>query len=264
MEGCAKPAGGAPMFRLIRLNPPNGWNAVVWELAIVVLGVVIALGAQQAVETFRWRGEVRRTEEALTIEIAESIVHASERQMVGRCLSDRLTYLIGKVSSNRPWKGDPMPMQPTATAIRTVVKSVPAAYRTPNRKWNDNVWEAAQNGGVFNHMPRERVAAFSKIYAIMEGLRKDNEFEHQVFPQLLYLSFDTELDPAARQQALAALGRLDWLNATTLVDGQRLIDEVRAMRLDFSRTGLIREVTERERTQRAFRGKCVQHFKVQL
>ena len=45
MEGCAKPAGGTLMFRLIKLNPPNGWNAVAWELAIVAIGVLIALGA---------------------------------------------------------------------------------------------------------------------------------------------------------------------------------------------------------------------------
>ena len=255
------PSGGAPMFRLLRLNPPNGWNAVAWELAIVVVGVVIALGAQQAADALRWRDEVRRTEDALTIEIAESIVHASERQMIGRCLGDRLTHLIGKVSSNNgAWKADPMPLQRTTFAVQ----SVPAAYRTPNRKWNDNVWESAQSGGVFNHMPRERVAAFSKIYAIMEGLRKDNESEHQLFPQLLYLSFDTELDAAARQQALAALGRLDWLNATTLLDGKRLIEEVGTMRLDFSRTGLKRELAEAERTQRVFRGNCVHHFGVPL
>lgn len=261
MEGCAKLTVGAPMFRLFKLNPPNGWNAVAWETAIVVLGVVIALGAQQAVETLRWRDEVRRTEKALTIEIAESIVHASERQIISRCLSDRLTFLIGKVSSNKgPWKGDPMPLQQRSFAV----KSAPAAYRTPNRKWNDNVWEAAQNSGVFNHMPRERVAAFSKIYAIMEGLRKDNEVEHQVFPQLLYLSFDTQLDAAARQQALAALGRLDWLNATTLLDGKRLIDEVGAMRLDFSRTSLKRGVAEMHTIQREFRGKCVERFEVEL
>ena len=72
------------MFRLIRLNPPNGWNAVAWELAIVVLGVVIALGAQQAVETARWRDEVRRTEEALTVEIAESIAVVPEVATNGR------------------------------------------------------------------------------------------------------------------------------------------------------------------------------------
>lgn len=250
------------MFRLIRLNPPNSWNAVGWELAIVVLGIVIALAAQQAVEASRWRDEVRRTEEALTIEIAESIVHASERQMISRCLSDRLTYLIGKVSSNAgPWKGDPMPLyQLTATTVR----SVPAAYRTPNRKWNDNVWESARSGDVFGHMPRERVTAFSRAYTIMEGLRKDNEIEHQVFPQLLYLSFDTQLDAAARHQALAALGRLDWLNGTTLVDGERLIDEVRAMRLDFSRTNLKRDLATVEANQRKLRGECVQHYPVEL
>lgn len=250
------------MFRLMRVNPPNGWNAVGWELAIVVLGVVIALAAQQAVETSRWRDEVRRTEEALTVEIAESIVHASERQMVSRCLGDRLNHLIGKVSSNAgPWKGDPVPLhQLTATTVR----SAPLAYRTPNRKWNDNVWESARSSDVFAHMPRERVTAFSRVYTIMEGLRKDNEIEHQVFPQLLFLSFDTQLDAAERHQALAALGRLDWLNATTLLDGRRLIDEVRAIGLDFSRTNLQRDLARIEAEQRKLRGECVQPYPVQL
>ena len=250
------------MFRLLKLNPPNGWNAVAWELTIVVLGVVIALGAQQFVETLSWREEVRRTEDALTIEIADSVLHASERQIVNRCLSDRLTHLIGKVSSNQgSWSGDPMPLNRSARAV-TVVAAAP--YRTPNRPWSGNVWEAAQNGGVFNHMRRERVAAFSKVYARMEGLRKVNEAEHQVFPKLLYLSFDTRLDAAARQQALAGLGTLDWLNGTILLDGEMLMEEVKALRLDFSRTNLKRDLAEAERRQRAFRGKCVQHIEVQL
>ena len=250
------------MFRLLKLNPPNGWNAVGWELAIVVLGVVIALAAQEAVEELRWRQEVKLTEDALTIEIADAVLHASERQMVNRCLSDRLAHLIGKVSSNEGhWSRDPLPLQRTATGVTI---TTPAVYRTPNRPWNDDVWVATQNGGVFNHMTRERLAAFAKVYARMEGLRKVNEFEHQVFPELLYLSFDTRLDDAARHRALATLGRLDWLNGTILLDGERLIEEVRALRLDFSRTSLKRGMADTERTQRGFRGECVQPFKVQL
>ena len=262
MKVCAKPAGGAPMFRLIRLNPPNGWNAVAWELVIVVLGVLIALAAQEAVEERRWREEVRLTEDALAIEIAQSVVHASERQLVNRCLSDRLAHLIGKVSSNAgAWSGDPLPLPKVATGVKT---TTPATYRTPNRPWNDDVWVATQNGGVFSHMPRERVAAFAKVYARMGGLRKVNAFEHEVFPELLYLSFDTQLDAAARQRALATLGKLDWLNGTILLDGERLIEEVRAVGLDFSRTNLKRDLAEVARTQRAFRGQCVQHFDVRL
>ena len=250
------------MFRLIRLNPPNGWNAVAWELAIVVLGVLIALGAQEAAEELRWRDEVRLTEDALTIEIADSVVHASERQMVSRCLSDRLGNLIGKVSSNQGrWMGDPMPINRSPRAVTTVSN---APYRTPNRPWSGNVWEAAQNGGVFNHMKRERVAAFSKVYARMEGLRGVNEAEHQVFPQLLFLSFDTSLDAGTRQQALSRLGQLDWLNGTIVLDGKMLIDEVKVLGLDFSRTSLKVDLAERERNQRSLRGKCVQHFEVRL
>jgi hypothetical protein len=250
------------MFRLMKLNPPNGWNAVAWELAIVVVGVLIALGAQQLVEGLRWRDEVRLTEDALTLEIADSVLHASERHMVNRCLSERLTHLIGKISSNEgPWRGDPLPLPRTATGVKT---TTPAAYRTPNRPWSEDVWVATQNGGVFSHMPRERVAAFAKVYARMDGLRKVNEFEHQVFPELLYLSFDTRLDASARQRALAALGKLDWWNGTILLDSKRLLDEVKAVRLDFARTGLAREMAELERTQRAFRGECVQHFEVKL
>jgi hypothetical protein len=54
------------------------------------------------------------------------------------------------------------------------------------------------------------------------------------------------------------------LNGTILLDGERLIDEVRAMRLDFSRTSLKRGMADVERLQRGFRGKCVQHFEARL
>lgn len=35
------------MFRLLKLKPPHGWNAVAWELAIVTLGVLLAFQIDQ-------------------------------------------------------------------------------------------------------------------------------------------------------------------------------------------------------------------------
>jgi hypothetical protein len=43
------------MFRLMKPRPPYGWLPVWWELGIVTLGVLIALAAQQMVETLHER-----------------------------------------------------------------------------------------------------------------------------------------------------------------------------------------------------------------
>ncbi len=248
-------------MRLKLPKPVNGWRHFAGEVGVIVLGVLIALGAQQVVDSIRWKDEVRRTEVALTNEIAASILHAAERNMVDRCLRERIGHLIAKVAaSDDHWAGDPMPLRQAAIGVSIV----PTAYRTPGREWTDNVWEAAKNSGVFMHMPRERAAGFSKIYATIIGERKANEQEQQIFPQLLYLSYDTTLDDETRSQALGTLGRLDWLNGTIVFDTQNLFERTRAMRLDFSQTSLKRDLAEAERTQRAFRGNCVRHFEVNL
>ena len=61
------------MFRLLKLKPPNGWNAVGWELAIVTLGVLIALGAQELVQRLHWKREVNQTREALDAELSRNL-----------------------------------------------------------------------------------------------------------------------------------------------------------------------------------------------
>ena len=60
------------MFRLMKLKPPHGWNAVGWELAIVTLGVLIALGAQQFVDGIHQRNEVAQLVGALRAELADN------------------------------------------------------------------------------------------------------------------------------------------------------------------------------------------------
>ena len=47
---------GVSMFAILEVLPPHGWRALWWELGVVTLGVLIALAAQQVVETLheRW------------------------------------------------------------------------------------------------------------------------------------------------------------------------------------------------------------------
>ena len=81
------------MFRLLRLKPPHGWNAVAWELGIVTLGVLIALGAQQAVESINERREAAATRAAVIQEIEESLALLEMRRIAQPCVDRRLAEI---------------------------------------------------------------------------------------------------------------------------------------------------------------------------
>ena len=243
-------------------KPLHGWREFAGEVGIIVLGVLIALGAQQIVEAIHWREEVRLTEEALTNEITLSLVNAAERKMVDQCLRARLAHLITKARSEEErWSADPMQLGNTKDALRMVAQ---APYRTPVRTWDESAWDSAKSSGILSHMPRERVAAFSDLYTSFESERQAEAREETAFSELLYLSFDTTLDAQARRNATSTLGQLDWLNGTIVRTADQLIDAARAMHLDFSRTNLRQNLADVERFQREFRGSCIKHVDVRL
>jgi hypothetical protein len=86
------------MFRLIRLKPPHGWSAVGWELAIVTLGVVIALGAQQTVEALSDRRTASETRAEVRDELNRNLVIFQLRQASEPCIKRRLNELRAIVS----------------------------------------------------------------------------------------------------------------------------------------------------------------------
>src|SRR5258705_8384608 len=81
------------MFRPLKLKPPHGWNAVGWELAIVTLGVVIALMAQQTVEALHDRSIAAETRDEVTDELNSDLMSIALRQSIEPCIERRLDEL---------------------------------------------------------------------------------------------------------------------------------------------------------------------------
>jgi hypothetical protein len=81
------------MFRLLKLRPPHGWNAVIWELAIVTLGVVIALAAQQIVQAAQNRSTAAETRAEVTDELNSDLMSMALRQSIEPCIARRLSEL---------------------------------------------------------------------------------------------------------------------------------------------------------------------------
>lgn len=80
-------------MRLSFLKPVNGWRGFVTELAIVVLGVLIALGTQQAVDEWQGKRNVVALREALDAELANNLDAYAGRIDQSACLATRLDQL---------------------------------------------------------------------------------------------------------------------------------------------------------------------------
>jgi hypothetical protein len=78
---------------MLKLKPPHGWNAVAWELAIVTLGVLIALGAQQVVQWLTDRQTAAETRAEVTDEINGDLMSLELRQSAEPCIDRRLAEL---------------------------------------------------------------------------------------------------------------------------------------------------------------------------
>lgn len=72
-------------------TPPHGWRAFFGEVGVVVLGVLLALGAQQAAESVKERRQAADTRTALTSEIKETLAVLELRRQAQPCIDRRLS-----------------------------------------------------------------------------------------------------------------------------------------------------------------------------
>jgi hypothetical protein len=71
-------------------KPLHGWRAYAGEVGTIVLGVLLALGAQELVQGLHWRSEVKETRGAIDGELARDIAVFNYRYSNNGCVADRL------------------------------------------------------------------------------------------------------------------------------------------------------------------------------
>jgi len=241
-------------MRLRLPNPLHGWRVFVGEVGIIVLGVLIALGAQQAVEELQWQSEKRATEAALQEEIMDSVEVADERIAVSPCLRIRIAELGTKLARSRgEWRAEPMRLGDQNGGNSGVM---PVAYRTPRKYLSIDAWETAKLSGVLDHVPRDRVATYSDIYTQIAHMQQLSDIERGAVPTLTFLSFDGPLEAQSRHRAIDTLAQLDSINLHLVLGGTNLIKAAENLQLQFSLVQN-REVADLIHRLRIVYGDCV-------
>lgn len=182
------------MLRLRFWKPAPGVRSFLIELLIVVLGVLIALGAQQAVEAYRARDEVANFRAALDREVARNLALYSVRVRQGPCLRKKLADL-------ESWHGvwSDGGLGAPAGVIGRPLAAPP----------NFAVWRAGAQSAA-SLMPLEMRLRYTQVYSGLEIHELIIDREAAAWRDLAAYDGATQLSPQELNQLRGAILAAKW------------------------------------------------------
>ena len=225
------------------IHKPKPWHGVrefLKEYAIIVVGVLTALGAEQGVQALDWQRRVADAEHDLNAELHANAVNAFERLASARCATEQIGGIRHALVESRD-KGTAVPPFPP--------------YRRGNRAWLTDNWESAKGLQLTGHIPTERLHAYSVAYALTATFREQQHNEQDLKPGV-----DSLIDNAGRLNA-AERDRL-FLAVRALEAQSNRLDNVAFRYLEAMKPlGITLEPkvrAEHLKSQQGFNGPCAQ------
>lgn len=195
----------------VEIHKPKRWRGFrgfLKEYLIIVVGVLTALGAEQAAEWLHWKHLAHEHEEDLRAGIVQLMGLSVERIAGAPCVRDELKRMA--VALNAPgddWKGfNPDPNQSPVLYMRTRLYTV-------SRAWTTAPWESAISDGALAHLPRARVATYALVYKTAEDIQLPQREVQANRAALTPLAFDRKLSATEKAQYLATVVRMDQQEA---------------------------------------------------
>lgn len=133
-------------------TPLKGWRVFAGEVGVIVLGVLLALGAQQVAEDFQMRSEVREFRRTIDHEIGLNLFVYEVRSRGSACNVRRIRELLGWVKAAKD--GEPLPK------IWAYAPSILAPYRS--------AWDS-RDGKVFAYVPAKARQKYAEFYDELDG-----------------------------------------------------------------------------------------------
>jgi hypothetical protein len=175
----------------------KSWREFFTEIGTIVLGILIALGLEQAVVAIRDGRSAAEADANIRAEIAQGLGTAQARLTTEPCMARRLDE-IAKILA-----------QPLGTDLPR-----PLWVGRP-QTWGffDGQWQAATASGRASLLQQDKLAAYTNIYAHLRGVYGNEHDELVAWAQLRGLERLRSLDAAslaAMTTALQQASSADW------------------------------------------------------
>ena len=209
-------------------KPLHGWRAFVGEVAIIVLGVLIALGAEQAVQSVEWRHKVDAAVADMNNELGSGDgPEAYERLVLHDCVVTLLDSLRSSVE-----QGD-----------RAKSRKLIDGFWLPNRTWDSLARDATNTADVEAHMPHERMLQYRIAYEMVPDMQRLAEKELADLGRLRALpASGGQLSSDEKLSEIAAIEAIKLDNDTFARESRFLLLRMKMMNLRLSRHFVERRV----------------------
>ena len=188
-------------------KPLHGWRAFFGEVGIIVLGVSIALAAEQAVEKAHERQVKRETIQAAKNELATALSEFINRRLLEPCIERRFNEVSALLTSSQK-----------------------PGYRPPTwigrpQYWpfDSSAWDAAGAGGRVALLSEQEQALLGGIYSQLHEVLLLERDEQKSWAEIRQLEDLPILDPQTRSNVRAALSQARLTNWHIRVDLERPI-----------------------------------------
>jgi hypothetical protein len=201
-------------------GPVHGLRDLAKEVGIIVIGVLIALGAEQAVEAIHSAHQLDVERHALKIELTSNALFFAERLATEDCEKARLKAIDAALAApGDQWKAAPI----------TSTWPVAVIYSTPWREFPSDAWRNGMASGALSHMPPEEMQAFSNIYSNVADMHQLNLDERRAIFQILDLNQDLTLTPMSRDRYRKAVDDLKFYHAAASQFASETLSSLKAI-----------------------------------
>jgi hypothetical protein len=202
-------------------KPVRSWQELLSEIAVVVIGIAIALSGEQVIGKLHWAHRVGEAEESMRQELAENDRDAYFRLASEACARRDLDHIEGLLVAWRD-RGVPVP----------VIKR----YSRPMRPWLGDAWENARALQVTSHISQQRLTDYSSAYFFPSILRAAQPQERQAVSELNTLTVNAgRLAPAERDRLFVALIKAREFDRETALGAWYVIHQTGILGLRLSR-----------------------------
>jgi hypothetical protein len=174
-------------------KPLHGWRELAGEVGIIVVGVLIALTAEQMVETWQWHEKVAAAKKSIDLELNTQLDYSEEVMGLARCAPPFIDALESAI------------LRHDSRAIGKLHDTQPPFVPRP---WRSTAWQSAMSTQVADHFERGELAQYAFMSNSFEDVRVVQESMLTNFAEATTGRLGGPGDPATTNFQLAAAERL--------------------------------------------------------